>query len=218
MTDIAERSRGGGRAAGGRARTGGRAGAAERRGVAFPQMPWKPPLNRDPFVEPLDEGGVEAIHDGAMRILEEIGIEFLNDEAAGILREAGCTVEGTNVRMGRDFVMEMIARAPAEFTITPRNPDRAITVGGRHMVFVNVSSPPNYWDLETGKVPGTRRQCQDLLRLTQTFNCIHVAGGYPVEPCDVHASVRHLDVLFDKLTLTDKVAHAYSLGKERVET
>jgi trimethylamine--corrinoid protein Co-methyltransferase len=33
----------------------------------------------------------------------------------------------------------------------------------------------------------------------------------------VHASVRHLDVLFDKLTLTDKVAHAYSLGTERVE-
>jgi trimethylamine---corrinoid protein Co-methyltransferase len=29
--------------------------------------------------------------------------------------------------------------------------------------------------------------------------------------------VRHLEVLFDKLTLTDKVAHAYSLGAERVE-
>ena len=217
MSETAEKRRQGGRGAGGRGRTGGRAGAAERRGSAFPQMPWAPPVNRDAFIEPLDEAGVEAIHDGAMRILEEIGIEFLNEEAAGILREAGCTVEDTNVRMGRDFVMEMVARAPAEFTITPRNPDRAITIGGRHMVFVNVSSPPNYWDLETGKVPGTRAQCQDLLRLTQTFNCIHVAGGYPVEPVDVHAGVRHLDVLFDKLTLTDKVAHAYSLGRERVE-
>ena len=29
----------------------------------------------------------------------------------------------------------------------------------------------------------------------------------------MHASVRHLDVLYDKLTLTDKVAHAYCLGK-----
>ena len=26
------------------------------------------------------------------------------------------------------------------------------------------------------------------MRLTQYFNCIHVAGGYPVEPVDVHAS------------------------------
>ncbi len=218
MSDTAERRRAVGRAAAGdRARAGGRAGAAGRRGTAFPQMPWSPPINRDAPVEPLGPEGVEAIHDGAMRILEEIGVEFLNEEAAGILREAGCAVDGTNVRMGRDFVMEMVARAPSEFTITPRNPERAITVGGRHMAFVNVSSPPNYWDLETGKVPGTRAQCRDLLRLTQAFNCIHVAGGYPVEPVDVHASVRHLDVLFDKLTITDKVTHAYSLGKERVE-
>ena len=47
--------------------------------------------------------------------------------------------------------------------------------------------------------------------------CIHFAGGYPVEPVDLHASVRHLDCLYDKLTLTDKVAHAYSLGPERVD-
>ena len=59
--------------------------------------------------------------------------------------------------------------------------------------------------------------CRNLLKLTQYFNCIHFAGGYPVEPVDIHASVRHLDVLYDKLTLTDKVMHAYSLGKERVE-
>jgi trimethylamine--corrinoid protein Co-methyltransferase len=67
------------------------------------------------------------------------------------------------------------------------------------------------------KMPGTREQCRTLLKLTQHFNCIHFAGGYPVEPVDVHASVRHLDVLYDKLTLTDKVMHAYSLGRERVE-
>jgi len=30
-------------------------------------------------------------------------------------------------------------------------------------------------------------------------------------------SNRHLDCLYDKLTLSDKVVHAYSLGKERVE-
>jgi trimethylamine--corrinoid protein Co-methyltransferase len=67
------------------------------------------------------------------------------------------------------------------------------------------------------KVPGTRETCANLLKLTQYFNCIHFAGGYPVEPVDIHPSVRHLDVLYDKLTLTDKAMHAYSLGRERVE-
>lgn len=200
-------------------RSGGRAGAKTRRGSAvIEQMPWNPPVNIDRPTEPLDEEGIAAIHDGAMRILEEIGIEFLNPEALEILGKAGCTVNGENVRMGRDFVMEWVGKAPAEFTLTPRNPDRRITVGGRNLLFGNVSSPPNYWDMAIGKkVPGTREMCRDLLKLTQYFNCIHFAGGYPVEPVDVHASVRHLDVLYDKLTLTDKVMHAYSLGRERVE-
>jgi trimethylamine--corrinoid protein Co-methyltransferase len=182
------------------------------------QMPWRIPKNVDSPTEPLTEEGVQAIHTAAMQILEEIGIEFLNEEALAVLREAGCTINGTNVRMGRDFVMEMVDKAPSQFDITPRNADRKVTIGGKSMVFVNVSSPPNYWDLEIGKkVSGNREQCANLLKLTQYFNCVHVAGGYPVEPVDVHASVRHLDVLFDKLTLTDKVCHAYSLGKERVE-
>jgi len=201
-----------------RKRSGGRAGNSERRGGAvIEQMPWRLPINTDRPTEPLTEEGVQAIHDTAMRVLEEIGIEFLNDEALELFREAGCTVNGLNVRMGRDWVMEMVGRAPSQFTITPRNPDRQITIGGKHIIFGNVSSPPNYWDLETGKLPGTRVHCQNLLKLTQYFNCIHFAGGYPVEPVDIHASVRHLDVLFDKLTLTDKAMHAYSLGKERVE-
>ncbi|WP_298932925.1 trimethylamine methyltransferase family protein [uncultured Ruegeria sp.] len=200
-------------------RGGGRAGAAARRGsAAIDQMPWNPPINTDQPTEPLDQDGIEAIHDGAMRILEEIGIEFYNEEAIGILREAGCTIEGDNVRMGRDFVMEMVAKAPSQFSITPRNPSRKIEIGGKNLLFGNVSSPPNYWDMEIGtKVPGNREMCRNLLKLTQYFNCIHFAGGYPVEPVDIHASVRHLDVLYDKLTLTDKAMHAYSLGKERVE-
>ncbi|NKB27464.1 MAG: methyltransferase [Rhodobacteraceae bacterium] len=199
-------------------RSGGRAGNRARSGSgAIDQMPWRIPVNTDRPTEPLDEDGVQAIHDGAMRILEDIGIEFLNPEAVAILKQAGCTINGTNVRMGRDFVMEMMARAPAEFTITPRNPARKIPIGGKNMVFVNVSSPPNYWDMEVGKLPGTRAHCARLLKLTQYFDCIHLSGGYPVEPVDIHARERHLDVLFDKLTLTDKVTHAYSLGRERVE-
>ncbi|MDJ0629520.1 MAG: trimethylamine methyltransferase family protein [Rhodobacter sp.] len=201
-----------------RRRSGGRAGNTRRSDPqVIQQMPWRVPVNPDRPTEPLSDEGIQAIDLGAMRILEEIGIEFLNDESLGIFKEAGCKVDGTNVRMGRDWVKEMVGRAPASFTITPRNAGRTLTIGENHITFGNVSSPPNFWSLETGKTPGTRAQCADLLKLTQYFNCIHFAGGYPVEPVDIHASVRHLDVLYDKLTLTDKVMHAYSLGKERVE-
>ena len=205
-------------AAGRKRRAGGRAGNKIRAGsAAIEQMPWRIPVNPDRPTEPLDADGVQAIHRGTMRILKDIGIEFLNPDAVTILKKAGCTVNGTNVRMDEDFVMEMLARAPETFTMTPRNPERELIMGGKHMLFVNVSSPPNSWDLERGKRSGDFETFKNFMRLTQYFNCIHIAGGYPVEPIDIHPSVRHLDCLYEKLTLTDKVVHAYSLGAERVE-
>ena len=201
-----------------RKRAGGRAGNKVRAGTSvIDQMPWRIPVNPDRPIEPLDADGVQAIHRGAMRILKEIGIEFLNPEAVAILKQAGCTVQGTNIRMDEDFVMEMLATAPETFTMTPRNTERELIMGGKHMLFVNVSSPPNSWDLERGKRSGDFATFKDFMKLTQYFNCIHIAGGYPVEPIDIHPSVRHLDCLYEKLTLTDKVVHAYSLGAERVE-
>jgi len=201
-----------------RKRSGGRAGHARRSGGhAIEQMSWRVPQNADRPTEPLGPEGIEAIHKGAMRILSEIGIRFLNDEALGLFRQAGCKVEGNHVYMDEDFVMEMIGRAPETFTITPRNPDRTLTMGGQSITFGNVSSPPNYWDFETGKVSGFMEGFRRLMKLTQYFNCIHFAGGYPVEPIDVHPAVRHLDCIYEKLVLTDKVVHAYALGRERVE-
>ncbi len=201
-----------------RKRSGGRAGNA-RRGVttAIDQMPWGQVENTDPPTEPLDAEGVDAVHQGAMRILSEIGIEFLNPDAAEIMRKAGCKVTGENVKMDADMVMELVGKAPSQFTITPRNPARELIIGGRYLTFLNVSSPPNMWDMVRGKRAGDFEGFEELVKLTQYFNCIHVAGGYPVEAMEIHASVRHLDCLYSKLILTDKVVHAYSLGKERVE-
>jgi trimethylamine--corrinoid protein Co-methyltransferase len=201
-----------------RRRAGGRrAHIARTGGAVIDQMPWRVPVNNDKPTEPLTQEGVENIHQGAMRILAEIGIEFLNDEALGYLKQAGCIITDQTARFDPDFVMEMVAKAPAQFTITPRNPDRRLTIGGNHIVFGNVSSPPNAWDLQRGKRPGDFETYKEFIKLTQYFNCIHFAGGYPVEPVDIHASIRHLDCLYEKLTLTDKVVHAYALGKERVE-
>ena len=47
---------------------------------------------------------------------------------------------------------------------------------------------------------------RDLVRLCQALNAVHFFGGYPVEPTDIHASVRHLHATRSLLTLSDKVA------------
>ena len=56
------------------------------------------------------------------RLQEEIGIEFLNEEAQVLFREAGCKVDGTNVKMGRDWVMEMVGKTPANIVAIPPLP------------------------------------------------------------------------------------------------
>ncbi len=203
-----------------RRRAGGRAGHARRAGGgAIAQLPWQINEIIDAPTEPLTEDGVRAIDDGAMRILEEIGIDFLHEEARAHLRAAGAEVEpgSLRVRFDRGLVREMVAKAPAAFTITPRNPGRELTIGGRSQVYVNVSSPPNCSDLDRGRRSGTQESYRELVKLSQSFNCIHMMGGYPVEPVDLHPSTRHLDCIRDKLVLSDKVVHTYSLGAERVE-
>ena len=199
-------------------RSGGRDGNARRSAIrAVSQSPWFQPTNHDRPTDPLSDDAIEAIHQGALRILSELGIEFLNEEARDVLRHAGCEIDGENVRMAPELVMEQLAKAPAEFDLIPRNPERTIHVGGDSMAFVNVSSPPNCSDLDRGRRPGDMESYRDFIKMSQYFNCIHLVGGYPVEPVDVHASIRHLDCIFDKLTLSDKVIHGYSLGRERVE-
>ena len=203
-----------------RTRGKGREGRRNQRKTSIiSQTPWSLPVNNDNFIEPVSQEGVEMIHNTAMKILEEIGIEFLNEEAKSILKKAGCKVDpdSDNVKMDRSWVMEMVGHAPKTFNIIPRNKDHLVTIGGRNINFVNVSSPPNVMDLDRGRRPGDFESFKDLLKFTQYFNCIHVAGGYPVEPVDIHSSIRHLKCLYEKLTITDKVCHAYSLGSERVE-
>ncbi|MEM9146882.1 MAG: trimethylamine methyltransferase family protein [Pseudomonadota bacterium] len=198
----------------------GRAGNARRsQAAAVSQLPWCMPDLLDRPTEPLTEEGVRAVDAAAMRVLSEIGIDFLHEDAKRHLKDAGADVDpdSDRVRFDPDVVRAHVARAPAQFTITPRNPDHRVIVGGRHQIYGNVSSPPNCSDLDGGRRIGTQADFRNFLRLSQYFNCIHLMGGYPVEPMDIHASVRHLDCLRDKLTMTDKVCHAYALGIERIE-
>jgi trimethylamine--corrinoid protein Co-methyltransferase len=183
------------------------------------QLPWAPPSYTDPPICPLSEDEIEAIHEASLDVIEKIGIRFLNQEALDILKKAGCDVDdqSQNVKMDRQWVADKVTHAPSRFTITPRNRNKAITIGGGNFCFGQVASPPNIIELDKGRRPGTRKDYQDLIKLTQAYNCLHTICGYPVEPMDLHASVRHLHCFYDALVLSDKVLHVYSLGKERLE-
>ncbi len=190
---------------------------AERASASAQPTPQAQPLS--PFA-PLDlvsKDELESIHRAALTALKEIGIDFLHDGARAMLKDAGADVDpgSQRVRFDPALVEAHIGLAPKTFTLHARNAARNLIIGGRHVAFGSVASAPNSFDRAGGRRPGNHRDYQNFIRLGQTFDSIHFWGGYPVEPIDIHASVRHLDALFDMLTLSDKPIHAYSLGRER---
>ena len=191
----------------------------ERRTVGgIKQLPWR--NHRNPYkpIEVLTEEQLERVHDASMRILEEFGIEFLDDEsrAFAVKHGAEAVADTQRVRFDRNLVMELIGKAPSTFTLHARNPARNLTFGGNNINFGSVASAPNVSDLDRGRRPGTLEDYNNLLRLVQSLNAVQFIGGYPVEPADIPPATRHLDAHYGAITLTDRIWHPYSLGRERI--
>lgn len=200
-----------------RARAGGRRG---RSASAGPDQ--RPPRYRSlvrPFapLELLTADEVAHIHAAALEVLERHGIRVLLPEARAILREAGALVdeEPELVRFEPELVEQALTSAPTSFELLGRSPGRNVTIGGQSVVIVPVSSPPAVSDLDGGKRDGNLADFQDLVRLSQHFDVIHVTGPC-VEPQDVPLPFRHLQSGLAYLTLTDKVPYLYARGRGQV--
>lgn len=173
--------------------------------------------HRFPATPVVSDDELEAIHDASLTILEEMGMDFMHVEAREILKKAGADVRpgSERVRFDRNLILQAIKTCPSEFTLHARNPERNICIGGKNLAFAQVASPPNCSDMQGGRRAGNQQDFRSMIKLAQRYDVVHCTGGYPVEPVDLHASVRHLDCLSDIAKLTDKAFHAYSLGKER---
>ncbi|MFL0691421.1 MAG: trimethylamine methyltransferase family protein [Agrobacterium tumefaciens] len=197
-----------------RRRTGGRGAERSRTGAAGK---YRNLVNRLAKTELLDPAALDEMHEASLTILEEIGMDIMLPEARAIMKAHGADVtEGSDrVRFDRHLIMDMIASAPREFQMFARNPERNVKMGGNNLVFAQIASAPFVADREGGRRAGNQEDFRKLVKLAQCYDVIHTTGGYPVEPIDIHASVRHLDCLSDMVKLTDKVFHCYSLGKQR---
>jgi trimethylamine--corrinoid protein Co-methyltransferase len=184
------------------------------------------PLRQRPFCQPrltweptraVSDDEIEAIHEASLSVLRDVGIDMLHAGARQLLAREGAIVlaDEPRVRFDPELVTELIAHAPSSFTLHARNPAHDVRLGGTDLAFGAVASAPNVSGLGHDRHPGTLADFRDLVRLSQGLNAIHFHGGYPVEPVDVHSSVRHLHATFDLLTLSDKVMHSYSLGRQR---
>ena len=78
----------------------------------------------------LDAEQLELVHEGALELLEEIGVELMAPAARAVFAAAGALVDHETglTRIPRALVEHAVASAPARFTVSPRNPARALDV------------------------------------------------------------------------------------------
>src|SRR3954454_7621721 len=160
-------------------------------------------VNELPRYEILEESSMQELERGWRRIVSELGIDFLHDEALEAFAAAGQTVEGQLVKFDPDWILEQVAKAPREFDLQARNPERTLHIGGRHMAFGAVYGCPFVREgLERREA--TYADFENLVRLSQAFPQLDTPGGTICEPNDTPLDSRHLDMVYALLTLSDK--------------
>lgn len=163
----------------------------------------------------ISDDQVEAIHRAALKLLATQGMRVLNGRALDLFRGAGARVEGQMVYTDAGLIEERLATVPGTFTIAARNRAKDLRFGGNDMVFASVGGPAYVMDLDRGRRDGTLQDMQDFLRLCQSLNVIQQESGGPLEPMDLPAATRHLDLYLSQCTLMDKSWQLNALGRER---
>jgi trimethylamine--corrinoid protein Co-methyltransferase len=160
-------------------------------------------VNGLPRYEILTGEAMETLDRGWRRIVTELGIEFILDEAVEEFRRAGQTVEGQVVKLDPEFVLEQVAKAPRQFELQARNPERSVPIGGDNMVFSAVYGPP-FVRQGNERRDAAMADFENFVRLAQSFPQLDSPGGTICEPNDRPLDSRHLDMVFALQTLSDK--------------
>src|SRR4051795_10143980 len=160
-------------------------------------------VNKMPRYEILSDDAMETLDRGWRRIVSELGVEFLLEDSLEEFRKAGQKVDGNNVKLDPEFILEQVAKAPHEFDIRARNPEHSVHIGGDHMVFASVYGPPFVREGTTRR-DATMADFENFVKLSQSFPQLDSPGGTIVEPNDTPLDSRHLDMVYAPQTLPDK--------------
>jgi len=200
-------------------RQGRRRGGRNREAAepAIAQLPWQRVRNHHPPMAILAEDQLEAIEETGFRLLEELGIECVSAEACRRFAEGGAEVDSDTmtVRIDRGLLRDLIAKAPPAFALTPRNPERRVHIGGADVATTLVSGPPNVHDRVEGRRASNLDDYCNFIRLTQSFNAVHMIGNQVAAPIELDAETRHLDCYLANLTLSDRSYHCTAIGRDR---
>ena len=146
---------------------------------------------RNPFptATVLSDDEVAHLHETALAYLQRSGIRVLLPEARQVFAAAGARVDDDHlVRLDVELTRSLLATAPSAFSITCRNPERSVEIGGDSLMLFPAAGPPYVSDHERGRRAGTMADLDDFVRLTQRSEVLHSTTP-TVEPQDVPMAV-----------------------------
>ena len=207
MTERPRRKRGAGRSA----------KRAARQRAATSTATW---IDRKlPYVEVLNEEGLELIEHNAETVLEEIGVEFREfPRALELWKNTGADIDGERVRFPRGLCRSIIqASAPSEYKQHARNPERSVMIGGNRTVLAPAYGSPFIRNLDEGRRYATIEDFRNFVKLTYMSPGLHHSGGTVCEPVDVPVNKRHFDMIYSHIKYSDKPFMGSVTAPERAE-
>ena len=183
-----------------------RGGRRERRDLRTrPDHAMLPQLTgRLPLTAPMDAEQIERIDRASLDILEDVGVVFRDDIALEDWRRAGADVRGERVHLDRALVKSLISTIPPTITLHARNPDKSVTLGGRHSIFVPMTGAPYLRDLEDVRRAPTLDDLATFHKLSHMLPAMHSTAHHIVEPMDHPISHRHLRITHSSILHSDK--------------
>ena len=161
-------------------------------------------VNEMPRFEVLSAEALATLEGGWERLAAEVGLRFDHPRALDLFRAAGQTVEEDLVRFDPGFLRAQAAKAPAQFQLKARNPERDLTIGGSTMVFGPANGPP-FVRVDGERREGTMADLERLLKMVQVTDSLDTPGRNILEPNDIPLDVRHLLRALAATRLTDRV-------------
>jgi len=156
------------------------------------------------WTEFLSSADIQAIHETSMKLLSEVGIRFQEEEALAIFRNHAVRTDDQIVYLTEDQVMKFIATVPSQFTISARNPNRDVIIGGGIPVFAPGLGAPFLIDPQVGIRSATLADYKNLIRLAQGLPNQDMSGHLMAMPCDIPSRFAHLEMVLASIQHSDK--------------
>jgi trimethylamine--corrinoid protein Co-methyltransferase len=157
---------------------------------------------------------VQKIHEATLRVLETVGVDFGYAPAVAVFKKAGCKVDGERVFLSPKMVMEQVAKAPSEYTLQARNPERNVVIGGDSIAYIPCYGPPFVCDLDRGRRESTLEDYANFVKLSHASKSMDITGGMMAEPNDIPHARRNAEMMYASMRYSDKPFMGGAIGAE----